>query len=732
MLEAQARPDTSRGHIVALDGIRGLMLAAVLAHHADPAWLPGAPVALTVFFVLSGFLITSLLLRELETTGRVDLKAFWLRRARRLVPASVAAVVLVAVLVAAGALAPGGGLLGDAVASLTWSANWRFVAEGATYESLFADPSPFQHFWSLAVEEQVYLLLPVLSFALLGRSGRHRVRFGAVVLAGVAASTWAVIALHESGGGGGHAYYGTEARLAEPLVGVLLALAITRRDGIVGFVRRGAVAAVDVAGWAALAGLGVLLTTLSVEDGDLYRGGFLLAAILGAVIVLAATQRTTLAAALSLPVLVGIGAVSYATYLFHWPIFQWLLQDTTAAEDPQRAAGALVLTFVLALASTALLEDPIRRGRHRAATIFTAGWANASVTAVAVVVVATAIATSSGTATAEVDLGFAPTDAVPAPPVIAAPVDGAAPAPAPAPGEVARSAPGVAPVPGEQAAPAPGPAPIDADEQAILEGGGGEGRSGWEAGDVEDVPPAGEALRVAVIGDSLAHNLAVGLTTWAKEQGDVVVYDLSVSFCPLSRGGERRWYGDESFPVHEGCRWWDDPYSDRAEAFSLFRPDVVVDAAPFSELLDRRLPDWDEWRRPGDPEYHRWLLDEYSALFTSLRSIGGGATRFLSLNAPCADFSRTRGWRHMANADDRIEALDRAFYPLLVDTAQGDLFSQLCPEGEFSDDVYGIDDGRPDGAHLSDELAAELARRWLGPLVRETAATPSLLGPPGR
>jgi hypothetical protein len=263
----------------------------------------------------------------------------------------------------------------------------------------------------------------------------------------------------------------------------------------------------------------------------------------------------------------------------------------------------------------------------------------------------------------------------------------------------------------------------------------GEGEpEGWEDGGMGDAPAAQEGvLRVAVIGDSLAHNLATGLVAWAEERGDVVVYDLSVSFCPLSRGGERRWYGDESFAVHTNCGWWDDQWSDRSQAYAAFDPDVVVNAAPFSELLDRRQPDWEDWRRPGDPEYHRWLFDEYTAMFGALRARSGTETKHLTMNAPCADFSRARGWRHMANAGERIEALDRGFYPLLIDSSQGDLFAQLCPDGEFTEDLYGIEDARPDGAHLSDEASAELARRWLGPLVLETAASGGgLFGRPAR
>jgi len=209
-----ARRPTRPGlpHVPALDGLRGLALVAVLVYHAEPSWLPGGMLSVTVFFTLSGFLITSLLLTELELTGAVDLPAFWMRRARRLVPASIAAVALVALLATAGLPGAASTLVGDATSALTWSANWRFVADGSTYDSLFGDPSPLQHFWSLAVEEQVYLGLPLAALALLRRGARRRRSFAAVLVAGIAASTWAAAALHIAGETGGRAYYGTDAR----------------------------------------------------------------------------------------------------------------------------------------------------------------------------------------------------------------------------------------------------------------------------------------------------------------------------------------------------------------------------------------------------------------------------------------------------------------------------------------------------------------------------------------
>ena len=712
-------------HVPALDGLRGLALAAVLVYHAEPSWLPGGMLSVTVFFTLSGFLITSLLLTEIELTGTVDLPAFWMRRARRLVPASIAAVALVALVAAAGLSGAASTLIGDAISALTWSANWRFVADGSTYDSLFGDPSPLQHFWSLAVEEQVYLGLPLAALVLLRGGARRRGSFAAILVAGIAASTWAAAALHVAGETGGRAYYGTDARLAEPLLGALLALCLTRGGRFTAFGRTGR-RVVSAAGCLALAGLAVLFAQLSIADGRLYRGGFLSAAGLSAVVLVAATQPTVVARILSVRPLARLGLISYGVYLFHWPIFLWVNDRLRGSQRIVVVAVEIGATLTLAVVSHVLLELPIRRRHRSPQPLFTVGWAGASVTAIAVVAaVALPPAGDGGSAGASeaVDLGLGVDDPVPPPPsIVAPPVVSLPDAPAPQ----------LTP-PDQAAAPAPAapPAPLTPEEEAILTGGD-------EGSDWGGEPPAagGGQLRVAVVGDSLAHNLATGLTAWAEERTDVVVYDLSVSFCPLSRGGERRWEdGGEPFRVAAGCSWWDDPSSERSTNLAAFAPEVIVSEAGFSEMLDRRLPAGDQWLRPGDREYHEWLVEEYGAMAQTFRS-AATSVAILTLNVPCGDYGRQRGWRRISHPDDRVRALDRGVYPFLEGGARGDLDEQLCPNGEYNDELWGIRDARPDGMHLSDEAAAELARRWLGPLVLETAGRPrpgTVLEPaPGR
>ncbi|MEL7207392.1 MAG: acyltransferase, partial [Actinomycetota bacterium] len=173
---AGARPAQAVTHKPALDGMRGLGLLAVMAYHTDPSWIPGGVFALTMFFALSGFLITSLLLVEREKRGGIALKSFWARRARRLLPA---ALVALAGIVAYGAFLADASQLqrlrGDVLTALAYVFNWRLVITDSGYSTAFESPSPVQHFWSLAIEEQLYLFLPVVVAGLLAwRKGGRR------------------------------------------------------------------------------------------------------------------------------------------------------------------------------------------------------------------------------------------------------------------------------------------------------------------------------------------------------------------------------------------------------------------------------------------------------------------------------------------------------------------------------------------------------------------------------
>ena len=222
----------------ALDGLRGVAVAAVVVNHLRPHALPGGWLGVDIFFVLSGYLITTLLLREHEQRGRLDLGRFYSRRARRLLPALFLLLGVVAVVARFSPDEPGfTGLRGDGFAALGYVANWRFIATGASYFNTFA-PSPLRHLWSLAVEEQFYLLWPLVLILVLRRHGPRAVGVTAVVLALASATAMAV--MYGSGAHISRIYFGTDTHAHSVLIGCALAAIGPRPAAPAGRRRRGA------------------------------------------------------------------------------------------------------------------------------------------------------------------------------------------------------------------------------------------------------------------------------------------------------------------------------------------------------------------------------------------------------------------------------------------------------------------------------------------------------------
>jgi len=346
-------------YVPALDGLRAVAVVAVLLYHGRVGWAQGGFLGVDLFFVLSGFLITTLLLTEHARTGRVDLGRFWLRRARRLFPALV--VVLVAVCGYAAVLAqplqryP---LRLDVVSTVAYVANWRAALGHDSYFAQYADPSPLRHMWSLGIEEQFYLLFPVLLIGWLALS-RGRTRWLAAALtAGAVASATAMSLLHDPQVDPSRVYYGTDTRAQALLVGALAAVLVL-----------GLPSAWDRwAGWAAAAGLAVFVA-LAVLSRDLspwlYRGGFLLVAVVCAVLVVAARQLppgSRAARLLGSSPLRVVGLLSYGLYLWHWPVYVVLDPTRTGLSGAALLLTRLLVTFAIAAASYLLLEQPVRRG----------------------------------------------------------------------------------------------------------------------------------------------------------------------------------------------------------------------------------------------------------------------------------------------------------------------------------------------------------------------------------
>jgi peptidoglycan/LPS O-acetylase OafA/YrhL len=366
--DAPAVVSRSRPHVAGLDGIRAIAVIGVLGFHAGVAGFNGGLLGVDIFFVLSGYLITSLLVTEWSGTGGIAFLRFYERRARRLLPGLFLLLLLVAAY-ARWFADPGtlGTLRGDAISTLAYVANWRFIFSGQSYFVHFGPPSPLLHTWSLAVEEQFYLIWPGVALLVMRWRGRRAL---AVAAAGATAASAAVTAvLFAAGVSVSRLYYGTDTRTKEVMVGALLAIvlpALMRRLETAGARRRRTWRRVVVA----LGGVGALtvlsmLHTVSGQGSFLYQGGFLLVAAATAAVILlvVARPRAPLSRALGWGVLGYVGRISYGLYLYHWPIFLALDHAHTGLAGLSLLAVRLGSTALVSVASFHLIEEPIRSGR---------------------------------------------------------------------------------------------------------------------------------------------------------------------------------------------------------------------------------------------------------------------------------------------------------------------------------------------------------------------------------
>jgi peptidoglycan/LPS O-acetylase OafA/YrhL len=345
-----------------LDGLRAIAVIVVIIYHLGSGILPGGFIGVDVFFVISGFLITALLLRERERTGSVHLGRFWVRRARRLLPA-IALLVIVCCTAAwmiGGDLLIGLGL--QALGAATFSSNWLAIAAGQSY---FDESTPelLRNLWSLAVEEQFYLLWPLLLlFVVL--LPRRWMRVGVMLIAASASAV--AMAVLFIPGDATRVYFGTDTHSFGLALGAALAFGAASVDGRARLARM-----VQALGWLAVAALLLASVLLRDDASATYIGGLPLVAVLTAVAILAAVQPgSRLARALDARPMAWVGERSYGLYLWHWPVFVLTAAATTGASPAARwlvAAVALVITVVAAQLSYVLVEQPVRRLGFRGA-----------------------------------------------------------------------------------------------------------------------------------------------------------------------------------------------------------------------------------------------------------------------------------------------------------------------------------------------------------------------------
>ena len=362
-----------------LDGLRALAVAAVIAYHLNLPWAPGGLLGVGVFFTLSGYLITDLLLGSWNATGNLQLRDFWLRRARRLLPALFVMLAAVTIWVALADRSQLGALRGDVFAATGYVSNWWLALQHVSYFARFGPPSPLGHLWSLAVEEQFYLIWPWLVLLGLIWLGRRRAReqakspglnrgvtnflplaIATLVLAGLSAGEMAL--LYHPSFDPSRIYDGTDTRAFGLLFGAALAMVWPSRS-LRPNVSPGARRLIDGMGIVGLIGIFLLIGFTNQYSAFLYRGGLVLLSLATVLVVASATHPASrMGRLLGVRPLRWTGVRSYGIYLWHYPVIVLTTAAVAARTDLPRDALQVGATVVLADLSWRLIETPIRHG----------------------------------------------------------------------------------------------------------------------------------------------------------------------------------------------------------------------------------------------------------------------------------------------------------------------------------------------------------------------------------
>jgi len=653
-----------------LDGIRAFAVFGVMAYHGGISWLQGGYLGVNAFFVLSGFLITSLLIAEMGETRRLSLGAFWGRRARRLLPALLAMLGFVAAYSAfLVGHRPPRGLRLDALSTLFYVANWHFIMSGTGYFSHAATPSPVLQTWSLAIEEQFYLVWPLVVIGVLAASRRFWRRrdpsglsswldtplvlagLGVVALLGAMASATEMALLFHPGAATTRVYFGTDTRAQGLLLGAALAIGlamwwrsealrsgsgeIAKRAGSVGARRAlnlGSLVAVGILAWA--------WSRLLGTSPFAYRGGFFLCAICVLTIISAVVldPACLVGRVLGLRPIRYLGRISYGIYIWHWPLFLTLSAARTGLVGCPLFAIRVAATLIVSAASYHLLEQPIRRGP------FLKGWRSWLATPAAVVGMAAALIAATPVTAAFAQGAPKGDDAFGAkPPTCAVAKAKCTAAPKVTQGEKLKAL-------------------VAAVDQ--------------------------EPVRVLLVGDSTALTLGVGMSDEVQDDG-IVLWDKGILGCGLVDGPKVIEKG-QVFASAPQCAGRPGVASRWAHEVQVFHPDVSVLLAGRWEVENR----W--WRdhfahvgtAPADRVYDAYVKQRMNLAVSILSSDGA---HVVLMTAPCYDAGeQPDGAPWPSDKADRVDEYNSiveqvaAEHPRTVSVYH--LHSLVCPGGRFEFD----------------------------------------------
>ncbi|MBJ7987632.1 acyltransferase 3 [Bacillus mycoides] len=349
-------------YMVGLDSLRGLAILGVILYHINFNWMPGGFLGVTVFFVLSGYLITDILAIEWKNNKRIDLKKFWLSRARRLLPGMLIMLIVTLAWITIFHSSLLVKMRGDSLAALLYFSNWWYIYHKLSYFDSFSQLSPLNHFWSLAVEEQFYVVWPFvisLGFYYIKKQSRMIL----FICLGAIASALAMAILYEPGSDPSRIYYGTDTRAFSLLIGAALAL-IWPSSRLANKIIPQARLILDVIGGLALIIILIMFWRTNQYEPFLYRGGMVLLSLATALLVAnLAHPASRIAQFLRFRPLRWMGVRSYGIYLWHYPIITLTTPKVNAGEfSSTRAILQFLLIIIVAQISWKFIENPIRKG----------------------------------------------------------------------------------------------------------------------------------------------------------------------------------------------------------------------------------------------------------------------------------------------------------------------------------------------------------------------------------